>query len=85
MTLPLMVQACHVVIAALRRGYLESALRLCAVLIQQQDTDVLLETTQGMTEVGGSKEAEELKQALTGAIRARPTMCAGSRDKDTGL
>ena len=83
--MPSLMQACRVVIAALRRGYLESALRLCAVLIQQQDTDVLLETTQGMTEVGGSKEAEELKQALTGAIYKCPTICAGSRDKDAGL
>ena len=61
------VQACNVVVAALRRGYLQSALQLCVVLIRQRDTDVLLETTQGMTEVGGQKEADELKQALAGA------------------
>ena len=53
-------------VAALRRGYLESALQLCVVLIRQQDTDVLLETTRGMTEIGGKEEADELKQALAG-------------------
>lgn len=68
------LQACRVVIVALRRGYLESALAICAVLIQQQDVDVLLETTQGMTEIGGKEEADELKQALTGVRHATTSL-----------